>query len=115
MASPYSWAFPGAKCICIEDDFCSVHQGEFSIPTRVPMIDEVLTIRDFVVGEASFGTGMEGEVYVSFYEIELMQSDGPLSGAVRFQLSCFRPLLDRPTDIAIFKSLLSPADQLEDA
>lgn len=115
MSHPYAWAVPGAKCVCINDDFGYVSDGSDVIPTRQPMINEVLTIRTAVVGRGSIMCDPPGGVFLTFWEIERNQSSGQLSGDVSWFVGCFRPLLDRPTDISIFKRLLNPSKQTEDA
>lgn len=99
------WAAPGVRCVCINDDWdWSATFGAHSVPTRVPMINEVLTIREVVSNN-----GLRTGVGLFFWEIEKLQSDGPLSAEMVWGAHCFRPLIERETDISIFKEMLDPA------
>lgn len=116
MTHPYAWVVPGAKCVCIDDDFGYVTNGRDMLPVRQPMLNEVLTIREVEIGRASNSLcSRPGEPFLYFWEIERRQSSGDLSGEVSFLVENFRPLLDRPTDISVLTSLLNPSKQTEDA
>lgn len=98
----FDWVKPGVQCVCIDDDWNeNVSCGDYSLPVRVPMLNEVLTI-DRV---RPFGS----QIFLFFCEIPALQHDGPLKGSVAWHAACFRPLLKRPTDIGVFKKLLLPA------
>ena len=102
------WAVPGAQCVCINDDFGSIEVGGCIIPTRVPMLNEVLTVRSVRASGES--------VYLTFEEFDPWQSssDGErtISGTIAFDAVCFRPLNKRKTDISIFKAMLTPAGRI---
>lgn len=113
---PHSWAVPGARCVCISDDWgWTARCGEFEIPVRVPMLGEVLTIREVVVASSSPDTGVPGEVYLGFWEIDIHQVSGPIAGLHHWHVSAFRPLIERKTDIGALKGLPTPSEQREDA
>lgn len=102
------WAKPGVQCVCIDDGFGFVKIGGVSIPTRQPMLNEVLTVKT---------VGAYGDmVILTFEEIEVYQSDSNgtdfLGGEVRWDAAAFRPLIKRPTDISIFKAMLTPAGRI---
>jgi hypothetical protein len=102
------WAKPGVRCVCINDDFTwSASMGPYSVPTRLPMINEVLTVRQ-VEGNSFLNTG----VALTFWEIDEFQIDGPLSAKVVYDIGCFRPLIEEPSDISIFKAMLTPAGKV---
>lgn len=101
-----AWAEVGKRCVCIHDEFPEMFGvGPFSLPVRVPMINEVLTIRE-VRASGAF-------VYLRFEEIELRQTDGPIAAEVWWGVVCFRPLDDRKTDISVFNSMLTPAGRVD--
>ncbi|WP_457663975.1 hypothetical protein [Sinorhizobium medicae] len=95
----------GQKVVCINDDWGYFHFGPYSIPVRVPMLNEVLTVSGFSVRS-------DGVVCLFFNEIEARQVDGPLSAEIGYAHYCFRPLNTRKTDISIFKAMLNPAGKV---
>lgn len=103
-----TWAAPGVQCVCINDswDWWAEFDG-YSVPTRVPMLNEVLTIRE-VVGNDGLSSG----VGLVFWEIDKFQHDGPLGATIYFSVHCFWPLEKRKTDISIFRKLLTPAGRI---
>lgn len=102
-----SWAAPGVRCVCVDDNFEGYATCEgYQIPVRLPMIGEVLTIREIERGDGSPLGGVDGEPYLLFWEIEARQNDGPLSGVVRWRARNFQPLVEHKTDIGVFTSLL---------
>jgi hypothetical protein len=103
----------GDQVVCVDDIWdWSFSYGQFSIPVRVPMLNEVLTISGIVTSSMIIG-----HVALTFVEIDEHQCDGPLSGNVLWCAECFRPLESRPTNISVFTALLNkaPAPALEDA
>lgn len=97
----YDWAKPGVQCVCINDDWEHISVDGYSVPIRVPMLNEVLTIA---------GVRLVGDrLFLWFDEITKRQCDGPLFGDIAYNVICFRPLLKRPTDIGVFKQMLLPA------
>ena len=101
-----TWAEVGKRCVCVHDEFPEIFGVDvYSLPVRVPMINEVLTIRE-VRAIGAF-------VYLRFDEIELRQTSGPLGGDIWWGVACFRPIEDRKTDISIFTSMLTPAGRVK--
>lgn len=98
----------GQRVVCINDDFGWFEIDGFSIPTRCPMINEVLTVSGLIVSDT-------GNVCCSFEEIERRQVDGPLSAEIYWEYVCFRPLIDRKTDISIFTDMLTNVGEPVDA
>lgn len=99
------WAKPGVQCVCIDaDEWPSLHAMGHSLPTRVPMLHEVLTVQTVILDA--------GRIYLTFSEIPLRQFDGPLSADVIWAASSFRPLTKRPTDISVFTDMLTPAPKV---
>ncbi|MGG7535336.1 hypothetical protein [Rhizobium sp. 12,4] len=97
-----NWAKPGVQCICIDDEWPDqMTDGRHSVPTRVPMLNEVLTI--------SAVRPVRDRLFLYFEEIAALQASGPLQALISWDVVCFRPLLKRPTDISIFKNMLTPA------
>lgn len=88
----YAWAVPGAEVVCIDDNWSYATCALFGIepPSRVPMINEVLTIR-----EALPMAHAKGGISLSFEELD------PVFG---FAVVAFRPLVSRTIeqDMAIF-------------
>lgn len=105
-----TWAVPGAKCVCIKDEWGGWTFDGLSIPTRVPMLHEVLTVA---------AVNADGPMlYLSFHEIPLHQEDSrgarKIFGDVWWNVEYFRPLNQRRTDISIFKKLLAPAPKVRE-
>lgn len=108
------WAVPGAKCVCINDDFqTSLTVGQYSIPHRSPMLNEVLTVASASICDGRGLGGVIGRVFLTFDEIEERQQDGPLSAEVTWNADCFRPLVERKTDISVFTAMLTDQRQAE--
>lgn len=104
------WAAPGVQCVCINDDFgAGFTLGSCHIPTRVPMIDEVLTVKATYI--------FDERLFLTFDEIPDHQTDSRdglmIGGVVTFEAVCFRPLIKRKTDISIFKAMLTPAGKVK--
>lgn len=99
----YSWCAAGVRCVCIRDNWGGLHYGPYCIPVRLPMINEVLTIRLVVPAEAT----AKSILSLVFWEIDELQSDGPLSAKISWDANCFRPLLEKPVDLSIFQQMLA--------
>lgn len=105
-----NWAKPGVQCVCIKSDFgfAGYIDGP-QIPVRVPMLNEVLTVKHVMANDRG--------VFLVFEEIDHYQiaTDGERSvgATIDWAVECFRPLLKRPTDISIFKSMLAPTSVRE--
>lgn len=108
------WAVPGAKCVCIDDDFQAlITVGQYSIPHRLPMLNEVLTVASANICDGNGHGGVIGGVFLTFDEIEERQHDGPLSAVITWRADCFRPLVERRTDISVFTAMLTDQRQTE--
>lgn len=97
-----AWAKPGVKCVCIRDDWKGFEVYErmgIHVPSRLPMINEVLTINE-VMDDLSHVPGrVTSNIGLTF--VELGHDWG-------FALDCFRPLITKSQedDVALFRSLL---------
>ncbi|CAM5657387.1 hypothetical protein MAUB1S_11438 [Mycolicibacterium aubagnense] len=109
MASSYLNWHSGMKVVCVDSNFGCAKAGPYRIPTRAPILGEILTIRDLQPGETKSG------VFLTFTEIDLIQQDGPLRGEIRWDAACFRPLETRKTDISVFTAMLNGAKERERA
>lgn len=91
-----SWAKPGVKCVCINDEWSDIQCRLLGVepPSRVPMINEVLTIKE--VFSHTFERGLAA---ASFHE---------LGHDFGFATVCFRPLTtgSQEQDVALFTHLL---------
>ncbi len=103
-----TWAAPGVQCVCINDDFGCAQVGSCSIPTRVPMINEILTVKTVEARDEMICLTFEE---IDEYQMDI-QPDGFLGGWVLFDSVCFRPLEKRKTDIEIFRKMLTPAGRI---
>lgn len=102
-----SWAAPGVRCVCVNDDWEGYASCDgYQVPVRLPMIGEVLTIRAIERGDGSPLGGLDGEPYLTFWEIDALQCDGPLSAVIRWRAKNFQPLVEHKTDIGVFQALL---------
>lgn len=89
----------GQRVVCINDnwpEWAIIPGTNLIVPgeTRVPMMNEVLTIRQIVPVDSTLL--FEGAVALAFLEIE--------NGWVHHH---FRPLQERPTDISVFTGMLT--------
>jgi hypothetical protein len=94
----------GQKVVCVDDDWGWISAGSEYLPTRLPMLNEVLTISDLSPGSGGFGS-IENETYLYFEEIPRRQSSGYFSASISYLWSHFRPLVERKTDISIFHQI----------
>jgi len=98
MTSAPNWLTPGASVVCIDDDWpVGLLPG---VPYRVPMLNEVLTIASVELHNWA--------VYLTFIEIPLHQTAGPIGADVAYYWEHFRPLVKRTIgdDMKIFAPLL---------
>lgn len=89
-----AWAKPGARCVCIRDDWRNIAALSPKRPLRLPCLKERLT----VIGiKEQFGA-----LYLRFLEIP------DTDGGWYFHIDSFRPLVERPEsyDLAVFYSML---------
>lgn len=102
-----SWAARGQQCVCINDDW----DVPLPVPTRVPMLNEILTIADVrlvVERHAVLGCWFLPGIFLAFDEIPLTQSAGDVDGAnIWWRIGSFRPLIrirkSRAHDVALFE------------
>ncbi|WP_421439968.1 hypothetical protein [Agrobacterium tumefaciens] len=76
-----------------------------------PKPGEVYTIRDIFTAAR-----IDGEVVVCVRLVEVinnpqMRFNTGFVGEIGFNASCFRPLIERKTDISIFKAMLTPSKE----
>ncbi|MBZ9873105.1 hypothetical protein LB542_19850 [Mesorhizobium sp. BR1-1-9] len=94
--------YSGMQVVCIDDGFDGyARYGRYSVPTRIPMLNEVLTIRELQFVEEKNG------VFLSFEEIDKTQTDGPLSADIKWTAHFFRPLISKKIEIGIFTAMLT--------
>jgi len=105
-----SWAVKGQPVVCINDDW----ETWLPIPTRVPMLNEVLTISGVMVRRTSvlmLNRLFLAGVFLYFDEIPARQAALGLDGGVSWSVTAFRPLTrattDIETDVALFSHLLA--------
>lgn len=100
------WAASGVKCVCINDDFGNGFTvGPCHIPNRVPMLNEVLTVKAVYTDAEKLWLTFE-----EFSDYQFDSADGIfIGGVISFGAECFRPLTKRKTDISIFRAMLTPA------
>ena len=95
------WAAPGKQCVCINDSWnfeLSEMAGILPFPpSRVPMLNEVLTIRDVFTPETvSWAELAPGGAIMSFQE---------LGHDCCFAIAHFRPLITEEDDVEMFRSI----------
>lgn len=117
MTGGCHWAAPGVRCVCIDGDWGSFEQGGSILPVRVPMLGEVLTVREARPPLPDADWGDPRAIYLDFWEIPRSQTDGPLMADVRWLATKFEPLVEEPTDITVFTEILdtAPVRQTEEA
>jgi len=96
----------GDRVVCIDDEWNSIRHFGREVASRVPMINEVLTIASIEAGFGQYGTGREDGVFLEFAEIPLTQGYALFSADFRWDAASFRPLVSRKTDISVFTALL---------
>lgn len=98
-----SWAAPGVRCVCIRDEWEEIVPG---IPTRQPMIGEVLTVKSVRLGRGGDIGGHPDMAYLTFWEIDERQEGSGMAAVVRWSAECFKPLAEQRTDISALTALL---------
>lgn len=96
MTGGCHWAAPGVRCVCIDGDWGSFEQGGSILPVRVPMLGEVLTVREARPPLPDADWGDPSAIYLDFWEIPRSQTDGPLMADVRWLATKFEPLVEEP-------------------
>ena len=101
-----SWARVGAKCVCV-DASCAPGR-EWGHPGEELVEGETLTISDIWVHD--------GEVVCDFVEKKRSKGAARFYGVDKagYRLARFRPIVTKTQeqDVAMFKSLLTPAPEL---
>ena len=98
-----SWAVPGARVVCVDDSWNKIG------PSRVPMLHEVLTIKDVLTRAdyAAVGVDCVPACTLSFTE---------LGHDWTFNANCFRPTTPTRTeaeDVRMIKDLTTPMTPIE--
>jgi len=111
--------YVGMRVVCVNDSWGSVTMGGFELPTRVPMMNEVLTIVGLEWGLSGVkddprSWDVEG-VFLTFDGITLRQSNNGFSCNIKWAAWHFRPLEERKSDISVFTSMLTGAKEREPA
>lgn len=102
----------GDRVCCINDDWTVkviLDDKELNLPNRVPMRDELLTIREVCAGQGDFGTGRDDGVYLAFTDIPVLQRDGEFCCSIYWDAKHFRKVQPRETDISVFTAMLHGA------
>lgn len=100
-----SWEFrPGMKVVCIKRGEWLGPFGEMRLENEYPVYRGIYTIRDVSICSA------DGEVYLRFEELRNPQVEPDFDGEIeaRFWAAQFRPLVERKTDISVFRAMLTP-------
>lgn len=97
-----SWAAPGVRCVCVDGAWDELACG---LPTRQPMIREVLTIKAVKPGIGGIG-GDPMHAYLFFWEIDEVQSAGGVRCEIGWIATQFQPLIEHKTDISALEALL---------
>ena len=95
-----SWAAPGVKCVCVEDE-------GFSVAGKYGMMFPVKGLEYTVRGVSSFGTYGLGLLLVEVANPIARWQNGVHEAA--WNIDCFRPLITQEQDLALFRHLLSPS------
>ena len=104
----YAWANVGAEVVCIDADWRENDSETGVIPSRVPMLNEILTIRDVVralEGNEDMLRDVQekyGHVYIGFEEVE---------SSFLWHATHFKPLIThtQSDDIAMFQRIADKA------
>ncbi len=125
MTDLASWMRAGVKVVCITECFDAI-LSPLPVPTRVPMLGEVLTIATVRCSEPHIGGQVGpylvlngGGVFFTFDEIPEAQSAEGVTAWFRWRADMFRPLIttevSEEADVALFASALKTAKPEVDA
>lgn len=100
----------GQKVVCISNEMKSLDRFQILGGYVHVEINRIYTIRAIDISPIS------GRAVLRFVELEDQRVKFVLNGEeaygiVGYHSHCFRPLVQRPTDISIFKALLNPSKQ----
>jgi hypothetical protein len=97
----------GQRAVCIDDEWPEVFVEGVLFPSRVPMLNEVLTVTSVLPGIGNTpGYPRAPGIFLTFAEIEHTRTIEAGKVTVSFLASHFRPLVERKTDISQFQKLL---------
>jgi hypothetical protein len=91
--------YVGMKVVCVDP---MLQPNE---PPPYPVKGEVYTVANIIRLTAD-------QENLELVELDSPETDGWFAG---FDAACFRPAVDRPTDISIFRAMLNPSKQGADA
>ena len=95
----------GQKVVCIDDDWGPMPVDMAGHVQRWPKKDDVYTVRTIDVEKST------SKVFIRLHEIVNPESDKDREA--EFWAECFRPVVERETDIAIFEKMLDGSRVLE--
>ena len=102
----------GQKVVCIDFPYAPLQQAIIrATGTEVPVPGKIYTVRWIRISEE------DGLPYVRLEEIvnPIINWPGYAPGECRFGARRFRPIVSKPTSIAVFKAMLNPSKQRADA
>ena len=99
----------GQKVVCIASDG-GMEGFEVLSTYDQPIVGKIYTIRDVKIGAIQNRVGLK---FVEINDQRVFVRNGIVSGSVSilWEPTNFRPLNQRPTDISIFKAMLTPKNE----
>lgn len=94
----------GQKVVCIDGDFKNPH---YEPPGAMPDKGGIYTIRSMEMATC----GYSGAIQLGLRFYEFVYPPVACGHEPCFAARCFRPLIERKTDIAIFQRMLIPSKQ----
>jgi len=89
----------GQKVVCISDEW---RNPQYELPVAMPMKHGVYTIRAMGLGTC----GDNGEEQIGLLFQEFIYPIASCGFEPSFSSRCFRPIVERKTDISIFQKML---------
>jgi hypothetical protein len=83
-----TWARPGVLCICAKDDWDEIDFPFWPAPSRVPMLHEILTVKE-VIDDHPMKSSIRGGVALTFVELGTDDS---------YSIAHFAPWAPDPSD-----------------
>jgi hypothetical protein len=97
----------GQKVVCIDDDK-TPPAGHVVLSDMIfPVIGKIYTVSEIRIGTVG-NMPCIALAEIPFQLVEVLVDNEIRVGDVVFNASAFRPLVDRKTDISIFKAMLAP-------
>lgn len=93
----------GQKVVCVDDQWHDENWAGFPCPLNV---GKVYTIKKIGASEKTVFMGKKGYPSLTLHEV-----DHPYGDFAGFAHDRFRPVVERKTDISIFKALLTPSKE----